>query len=565
MTDPSTRPPTGTDTASPTLHSPLPADQPPTPAASALLLRLAASVLSGVLLVFIAAPVNLHWAHWLSFVPMLWAMQGETTDRRAHKINAGIAFAGGWVAIFWLYYWIIETIGRFSSLPWAVGLGVHAFFAMVFALPYALVFPMAPRMRRHLGRWWLLAWPALEVAVEMLPALFPYYHGVSQYRFLPTYQLTSVTGVTGLTFLIFFTNALGAEWVWSRREGRPAPLLPTGLGLGALAGVLAFGFWRIEALRTLAEDAPAVRVAIVQLNVTLEQRLKESPFRALLEWEALSLNTKALAPDLVVWPEGTTILNPDDERSFKSLQNRSPKQIFSALATTLQADLLIGGGTMEEVPRSREAPRGYLAYNSAYGFTRDGALNGRYDKMIPLPFGEYIPLSGTFPILNELISGPGDFRAGDTPTTFDGTTASGHAYTYSVPICYEAILNLSMHKLRAGNRDRPVDLFVVITNDAWFGDTASPHQHAMLTTIHALQLGRPMARLAYTGVSWVVGPDGEIRHETQPFTDVSEVATVPLVGVDTLYVRGGWIFPYLCIIGAVGALVQTRQRARKAP
>jgi apolipoprotein N-acyltransferase len=529
---------------------------------SPLALRLAASVLSGVLLVFIAAPVNLHWAHWLSFVPMLWAMQGAPGDRRAHKVNALVAFAGGWVAIFWLYFWIIETIGRFSNLPWAVGFGLHSFFAFLFALPYPLVFPLAPVLRRHLGRWWLLAWPALEVAVEMLPALFPYYHGVSQYRFLPTYQLTSVTGITGLTFLVFLTNALGAEWLWSRREARPLPWLPTGLTAGALAGVVAFGLWRIEALRAAAAEAPAVRVAILQQNVTMEQRLKESPFAAVMEWEALSLSAKLLSPDLVIWPEGTSVLNPDDERRFKSLNSRSPMELFSTLATRLNADLLIGGGTMEDVPKSKEAPRGFLAYNSAYGFTRDGALNGRYDKMIPLPFGEYIPLSGTFPILNELISGPGDFRAGDTPTTFDGTTAEGHAYTYAVPICYEAILNLSMHKLRAGTRETPVDLFVVITNDAWFGDTSSPHQHAMLTTIHALQLGRPMVRMAYTGVSWVVDPDGQIRHETAPFTDVTDVATVPLVAVETVYVRGGWIFPYLCIGGAVGALFVARRRAR---
>ena len=205
-----------------------------------------------------------------------------------------------------------------------------------------------------------------------------------------------------------------------------------------------------------------------------------------------------------------------------------------------------------------------MAYNSAYAFDRKGELNGRYDKMIPLPFGEYIPLSGTFPILNQLISGPGDFRAGDVPLTFHATTADGSPYTYSVPICYEAILNLSMWWLYAGTEAEPVDLFVVITNDAWFGDTSSPHQHAMLTTIQALQFGRPMARLAYTGVSWVVDVDGRIRHETAPFTDVVDVAELPLVKVDTVYVRGGWVFPYICVIIALGGIFVARRREEPA-
>ena len=536
------------------------ADAPPPPAPAApaappLPLRLIASVISGVLLVFIAAPVNLHWAHWLSFVPMLWAMRPGDG-----KKNALIAFVGGFVSIFWLYFWIIETIVRFSNLPWVVGLALHALFAAIFALPYALVFPLAPFLRRQLGGLWLLAWPAVEVASEMLPALFPYYHGVSQYRFLPTYQLTSVTGITGLTFLIFLTNAVGVEWIWSR--GGKRPLLPTGLTAAALAATVAFGLWRIDQVDALAAEAKKVRVGILQQNVSMDERLNESPFTALLSWVETTGKLDGMSPDLVVWPEGATVFNPDDARRFKALGGRSPVEIFGAMARGLNADLLIGGGTMEDVPKSKEAPRGYLAYNSAYAFDRTGELGGRYDKMIPLPFGEYIPLSGIFPILNELISGPGDFRAGDVPRTFHATTADGSPYTYSVPICYEAILNLSMWWLYEGTEAEPVDLFVVITNDAWFGDTSSPHQHAMLTTIQALQFGRPMARLAYTGVSWVVDVHGRIRHETAPFTDVVDVAELPLVKVDTVYVRGGWVFPYLCVIGALGAIFVARKRAQ---
>ena len=50
------------------------------------------------------------------------------------------------------------------------------------------------------------------------------------------------------------------------------------------------------------------------------------------------------------------------------------------------------------------------------------------------------------------------------------------------------------------------DLFVNITNDAWFGDTTAPHQHAMLAAVQAMHYGRPMVRIAYTGVNMVVEP-----------------------------------------------------------
>ena len=117
--------------------------------------------------------------------------------------------------------------------------------------------------------------------------------------------------------------------------------------------------------------------------------------------------------------------------------------------------------------------------------------------------------------------------------------------------CYEAIFDASMWWLFEGEEPDPVDLFVVISNDSWFGDTASPHQHAMLTSRHAIQFGRPMVRAATTGVSWVVAPNGRISSSTSAFTELARVATVPLLAVETWYVRGGWAFRWLCVLVAL--------------
>ena len=89
------------------------------------------------------------------------------------------------------------------------------------------------------------------------------------------------------------------------------------------------------------------------------------------------------------------------------------------------------------------------------------------------------------------------------------------------------------------------DLFINITNDAWFGDTAAPHQHAMLATVQSMEWGRPMFRLAYTGVSMVIEPHGQILYETKPFEEVMTVEEIRMASVETIYRRGGWIFPWL--------------------
>ena len=82
----------------------------------------------------------------------------------------------------------------------------------------------------------------------------------------------------------------------------------------------------------------------------------------------------------------------------------------------------------------------------------------------------------------------------------------------------------------------------------------------MLTAGQAVQWGRPLLRIAYTGISWVVEPHGDILYETTPFTEVAAVERIRLGSINTVYRRGGWLFPYLCTIVAVGAVVVGRRK-----
>ncbi len=516
-------------------------------------IRILASLLSGVALVFISAPANIAWMHWFSFVPMLWALRpGE------NRKNGVIAWMGGWLAIFILYFWLIETIIRFSNVPWVLAFAAHLLFTTLFSLPYLVLGRLVHWFRDRFGWAWTLAVPLLWVSMEMVPSLFPYYHGVSQYRNPYTWQLASVFGVTSLTFLVWWCNAVLVEFVYQKQAGGPLPWRSfAAVGL-SLVGTVTFGVWRHGDIEATLAEAPVLRTAILQQNVSMEQRLHEDAATTLVAWVETTRAVLPDHPDLVIWPEGALPFNPDDTRKARFLGNLSPKEFFSAWTIKHNFHLLIGGGTWEPT----ELPDGshtVISYNSAYAYNRKGELIGRYDKMIPLPFGEYIPGAEWFPWLANQIQGVGNFRAGEAPTVFHGETADGFPYSYSVPICYEAILTTPMWWLYEGTEDKPVDLFVVITNDAWFGDTASPHQHAMLTTVQAMQFGRPMVRLAYTGVSWVVEPHGDIRGETEPFTDVTRIEPVRMATIPTIYVAGGWVFPWLCI-GACGTLLVVGRR-----
>jgi apolipoprotein N-acyltransferase len=81
-------------------------------------------------------------------------------------------------------------------------------------------------------------------------------------------------------------------------------------------------------------------------------------------------------------------------------------------------------------------------------------------------------------------------------------------------ICYEGIF---AEEITYGDT-RP-RLLLLITNDAWFGKAAGPHQHLAQAQLRAIEQGLPMVRVANTGISAMIDAKGRI------------VAAIPL-GVD---------------------------------
>jgi apolipoprotein N-acyltransferase len=500
--------------------------------------RVLAAVASGLALFVISPPIGQHWLHWFSFAPLFWALRDD--DPRG---NALLAWIAGYAGVSTLFFWLAESIVLFSNVPHFAALQIVHLFAFAFALPYALVFGAVHPLRRRIGAWWVLIVPALQVSVEFLgPALFPYYHGVSQYRTAWTFQIASVTGITGVSYLVFLTNCAVGEIIFRRREGGPFPIRPVAAAAAVFLANLGFGAWRSASVDAEVATWPTLRISQLQQDITMSERLQEGARTTLKRW--LSLTSKLVGEDLdlVVWPEGATPYDPRGGRIGDLMGN---------VARNSRAPVIFGGGYREPTVDPVTGRKYSQHRNSIYQVDAQGALLGRYDKMVPMPFGEYIPFSDTFPFLKELIEGPGDFQPGEEPVRF-----KVGEFEVTTPICYEMILADFVEDNLADS-----DLMVNVTNDGWFGDTAAPHQHAMLSAIRAIELGMPVYRLAYTGVSMVVSPSGRITDETEPFTEVARVVEVPVGRISTIYRRTGPVLPWLCVFLALGGVLTASRRA----
>ncbi|MSQ01948.1 MAG: apolipoprotein N-acyltransferase [Myxococcales bacterium] len=513
----------------------------------------AAALFSGAVLRLVSPPIGLHWLHWVSFVPLFVAVAAparvENTPghgwvrRVLLGRNFRLGYLTGFSGVFLLFFWLAQTIDTFSNIPLPVAALIVGLFAAVFGLPYGFLAAAVAPLRERLGAGWVFAFPTLWVTAEFVqPSLFPYYQGVGQYRNPYTWQLASVFGAYGLSWLIIATNATIAEVVVARRARRNTPVVPMLITSGLLAGTLTFGAWRFAWVEAELQRAPVAKIALLQQGVSMVQHISERGQTVLDGWVTLTARVVADRPDLVIWPEGSIYNTPTERRVRSGLAEMSRAGGFA---------FFLGGGTREADP---DDPTRRAMWNSAYLFGKDGEVKGRYDKMVPMPFGEYLPWPASY--LKPYIQGVGSFRAGDEATVFHT-----EKFSFTSPICYEAILESQMRALSAA------DVFINITNDGWFGDTAAPHQHAMLAAAYATELGRPMVRVAYTGISMVVEPHGVIRYETEPYKEVAKVVDLRLTTFETPYRTWGRYFPHACamLVALVAAAETVRVVTRRTP
>jgi apolipoprotein N-acyltransferase len=145
-----------------------------------------------------------------------------------------------------------------------------------------------------------------------------------------------------------------------------------------------------------------------------------------------------------------------------------------------------------------------------------------------------------------------EFEAGDTLDPLH--TPFGDAGTL---ICYEVIFPGQVRRVaRAG-------FLVNLTNDAWFGHSAAPHQHLALAVARAAENHRWMARAANTGISAIVDPSGRVVAETPLEVERVLQGTIHARADVTPYSAHGDVFGWACAIFAAFAGLGWRGWSRR--
>ena len=130
-------------------------------------------------------------------------------------------------------------------------------------------------------------------------------------------------------------------------------------------------------------------------------------------------------------------------------------------------------------------------------------IQATYEKRQLVPFAETFPGKSFLFWLPYIGSLNGNFTNG----TADGVYPTNAGLSIAPLICWEsAFADLAQRQVRNG-----AQLLVISTDDAWFGTSSGPYQHAQIAQLRAIEAGEYVVRAAATGISGIIAPDGTWR------------------------------------------------------
>jgi apolipoprotein N-acyltransferase len=490
------------------------------------------------------------WALFLCLVPLwlFWLREGSV--RRI--------LWGGWLAqfVFCLvgFHWVAYTAHEFGHIPWPLAILVlllfcafgHLFFVLA-GLAFALL-----RIRLGLSRAaHLLLLPCVTALCwRAVPMIFPWNLGYPWLGArLPAFQLAEFVGFEGLSVVTLFLN-LAFLLAWEHRRERKGAFI--------LGGIAAFLLLINAGGGLVGKSQPTpdatARVIVVQGNVgNLEKVYAET--RGLYREEILRryflLTRQGVAqargghtPDFAVWPETAF---PDT-----ILPGRLHEGYSGALSDFVrsQGTALVTGALGRDAASGRPT-------NSMFFIGRDGGMADRpYDKVHLLIFGEYFPFSDRFPVLREWFPYTADFARGPGPET---RRVAG--IRVGPQICYEGLFPDVSRTLA----NQGAQIFVNVTNDSWFGTSAEPYQHLVMTLARAIECRRPMIRATNTGVSAAIEANGTLLALSPLHAEWSHLYEIPYRKEPrrTFFQEYGyWLVP-LTLWLAAAVLIATGWRGRR--
>ena len=483
---------------------------------------------------------SLWWLAPAAFLP-LW-FDGSASFSRSFGKGFLFGLAMNVAGLFWL----VSTMTHYGHVPVALAVFGDFLLSAYMALFIGLFWSGTVFFRGKIPSFLLppaaaALWTVLEGFRGILFTGFPWNPlGSLLFGHPPFLGMAALVGTTGMSFLLVLSGGILGEIL---RRVRRRGLRRTSLPWFAVLGVL-FSFWAFaghHALSSVQEKGSPVRIALIQGNIPQDQKWTGGFVKSSVD-RYLDLSRKAVleGAKLLFWPE----------TALPVVWTSPPPALLSTVKQVKSLPVPVITGTLGVVRTDDD--EGYAFTNEAVAFSGAGDSVQSYRKRHLVPFGEYIPLPWLFGWLRPITGITGDMRSGKKGALFV-FHPDGHAIRVAPFICYEALYPSLVHQMAL----RDPAFLVVLSDDAWFGRSDAPYQLFRQSLLRAVENGIPLIRVANTGLSGVMEPDGTVLAKTSLFT--RQEVTIPLHQKrrETFYrLHGEWVFRLsllfiLCLLAGV--------------
>ncbi len=459
---------------------------------------------------------------WVAALLLCLAVWGA--EKKDSAPPYGIVYSCGIFLNLLGFYWLFSTISRFGGFGTIPTCLLFGLFLAISALQYPLflfMFRFLPLIVDGIAARTALAW----ISAELLAVrIFPWQLAHTQLGFAPFAQIAELGGSLLVSFMLVWVSETILR-CWRKETRTPGLLVP----IAIFAGCIIFGVRRVEQFSE--PPGRALKVALVQANITLEEKGNVEYFSA-NEARYVELTRSIADPErLVIWPE--TVIQNWVAVNTLSIENDPRLPRFDP-----PRNLLTGALTFQSQSEF---------FNSALAIYDDGNIPTPSHKQILMPFGEYTPLSEFLPWLSTLNRNVANFTPGKKIEVFSFPVPESRQgeppARVSALICYEDIIP---HLARDATRNG-AELLVNLTNDAWFGTGPAATHHNLIASFRAIENRRYLLRSTNSGLTAIINPLGETVSHLEPFSEGTLLATVHLMSYKTLYTQ--WIGdrPWWCL------------------
>ncbi|MDX6371094.1 MAG: apolipoprotein N-acyltransferase [Nocardioidaceae bacterium] len=442
-----------------------------------LRLRALLAACAGLVLSLAFEPVAVAW-----LIPV--AVAGFVLTTRGLSLRRGFVIGLCFGAAFYL-----------THIFWMRAVGIPAWFALsaLETLFYGLTGALSAVLQRHRlwPLWFAAAWTAVEVWRSGWPlGGMPWGRLAFGVVDTPVAEALPYAGAVGVSFLLALCGALLA-WLVAGPvvgEGSRRVAALSLVGLVAVLAVPALAPWTAKADREITVAAVQGDVPGNGDDILYDYRqVTQNHVDATVDLAQQVQDGEVQQPDLVVWPENSTAIDPFADPET----NAGIWAASSAIGVPILVGAIVDG-------------KGNQVLNQGIVWDPQTGAGDRYTKWHPVPFGEYIPLRAVFTKWNffdRLREVGRDMVSGTRrePLDIDGVKIAD-------AICFDIAYDDGLTaQIRNG-----AQLLVVQSSQATFIHTDQTDQQFAITRLRAMETGRWVAVATTNGVSGLIAPDGHV-------------------------------------------------------